>query len=36
MQNILGHAGRKVKQEAKEWILAQQEEQRNRQAFYML
>jgi hypothetical protein len=36
MHNILGHAGRKVKQEAKERILARQEEQRNRQAFHML
>jgi hypothetical protein len=36
MQNILGHAGRKVKQEAKDRILARQEEQRNRQAFHML
>jgi hypothetical protein len=31
MHNILGHVGRKVKQEAKERILARQEEQRNRQ-----
>jgi hypothetical protein len=36
MHNILGHAGRKVKQEAKERILARQEEQRNRQVFHML
>jgi hypothetical protein len=36
MQNILGQAGRKVWQEAKEKLLAQQEEQRNRQAFHLL
>jgi hypothetical protein len=35
-QNILGQAGRKVRQEAKEKLLARQEEPRNRQAFHML
>jgi hypothetical protein len=36
MQNILGQAGRKVRQEAKEKLLTRQEEQRNRQAFHLL
>jgi hypothetical protein len=36
MQNIIGQAGRKVRREAKEKLLARQEEQRNIQAFHML
>jgi hypothetical protein len=36
MQNILGQAGRKVRQEEKEKLLARQEEQKNRQAFRLL
>jgi hypothetical protein len=36
MQNILGQAGRKVRQEEKERLLARQEEQKNRQAFRLL
>jgi hypothetical protein len=36
MQNILGQAGRKVRREAKEKLLARQEEQRNIQAFHLL
>jgi hypothetical protein len=36
MQNILGQAGRKVRQEEKERLLARQEEQKNRQALRLL
>jgi hypothetical protein len=36
MHDILGHTGRKAKQEAKERLLARQAEQRSRQAFHML
>jgi hypothetical protein len=36
MYNLLGQAGRKVRQEEKEKLLARQEEQRNRQAFRLL
>jgi hypothetical protein len=36
MQNILGQAGRNVRQKEKKKLLAQQEEQKNRQAFCLL
>jgi hypothetical protein len=36
MQNILCQAGRKVRREEKEKLLARQEEQKNRQAFRLL